>query len=113
MFEDDSHGWFTRAAAERAPSWRNEVRLGPPADLLVPLDYLPGARVPLLLIVAPADRLTPPGAAVRAAASVPRVSVVEIPGGHFDAYEAEFAASSGAALAWFRRFLLEPGTEPR
>jgi dienelactone hydrolase len=108
MFEDDSHGWFTRAAAERAPSWRNEVRLGPPADGTVPLDYLPDARVPLLLIVAPADRLTPPDAAVRAAASVPRVSVAEIPGGHFDAYEAEFAASSGAALAWFRRFLLDP-----
>jgi dienelactone hydrolase len=109
MFEDDAHGWFTRAAAERAPSWRDEVRLGPPADGTVPLDYLPDARVPLLLIVAPADRLTPPDAAVRVAASVPRVSVVEIPGGHFDAYEAQFAASSGAALAWFRRFLLDPG----
>jgi uncharacterized protein len=109
MFEDDSYGWFTRAAAERAPSWRNEVRLGPPEDVAVAIDYLPDARVPLLLIVAPADRLTPPGAAVRVAASVPRVSVVEIRGGHFDAYEAEFAASSGAALAWFRRFLLDPG----
>jgi dienelactone hydrolase len=108
MFEDDSRGWFTRAAA-RAPGWRNEVRLGPPADVIVPVDYLPDARVPLLLIVAPADRLTPPDAAVRAAASVPRVSVVAIPGGHFDAYEAEFAASSGAALGWFRRFLLDPG----
>lgn len=110
MFEDDAHGWFTRAAA-RAPSWRNEVRIGPPAEAVVPLDYLPGARVPLLLVVAPADRLTPPGAAVRVAASVPYVQVTEIPGGHFDAYGAEFAASCGAALGWFRRHLLTLETE--
>jgi dienelactone hydrolase len=109
MFEDDSYGWFTRTAAERAPTWRNEVRLGSRADVIAPIDCLPDARVPLLLIVAPADRLTPPDAAVRAAAAVPRVTVVEIPGGHFDAYEAEFAATSGAALAWFRRFLVDPG----
>lgn len=69
--------------------------------------------MPLLLIVAPADRLTPPGPAVRAAASVSYVQVTEIPGGHFDAYEAEFDASSGAALGWFRRHLLDPGKDPR
>jgi len=36
LFEDDSYGWFTRVAAERAPSWRNETsmparRSSPPA----------------------------------------------------------------------------------
>ena len=109
LFEDDSYRWFTRVAEERAPSWRNEVHIGPPASAPAPIDRLPGARVPLLLIVAPADRLTPPGEAVRVAATVPHVAVTEIPGGHFDAYEAQFAASSGAALDWFRRFLLDPG----
>ena len=107
LFEDDSYRWFTRVAADRAPSWRNEVRVGPAANGPAPTDRLPGARVPLLLIVAPADRLTPPGEAVRVAATVPHVEVADIPGGHFDAYEAQFTASSGAALGWFRRFLLD------
>jgi hypothetical protein len=40
------------------------------------------------------------------AASLPSVEIVELSGSHFDAYEAEFAASSQAAIAWFRRFLL-------
>ena len=107
LFEDDSYRWFTRVAADRAPSWRNEVRVGPGTNGPTPLGKLPGARVPLLLIVAPADRLTPPGEAVRVAATLPHVEVADIPGGHFDAYEAQFAASAGAALGWFQRFLLD------
>jgi hypothetical protein len=39
------------------------------------------------------------------AASTPHVEVVEIAGGHFDAYTAEFATTSDAAIAWFRRHL--------
>jgi uncharacterized protein len=107
MFEDGAYDWFTRVAAERAPGWRDEVRVGALTDGVRPLDHLHRARVPLLLIVAPLDRLTPPGPAVRLAAGLPAVEVVELSGGHFDAYEAEFAASSQAAAAWFRRFLLD------
>lgn len=28
MFEDGAYDWFTRVAAERAPTWRDEVRVG-------------------------------------------------------------------------------------
>jgi uncharacterized protein len=106
MFEDGSYDWFTRVAADRAPSWRDEVRVGALADSVRPLDHLRGARIPLLLVVAPLDRLTPPGAAVRLAPALPAVEIVELAGGRFDAYEAEFAASSQAAVSWFRRFLM-------
>ncbi len=105
MFEDGAYEWFTRLAAQRAPSWRNEVRMGALHDATTPIDHLPRSRVPLLLVVAPADRLTPPAAAIEMAATLPAVEVVEIPGGHFDAYEASFPASSEPAVAWFRRFL--------
>lgn len=68
------------------------------------------ATRPAVRTAASADRLTPPGLAAGAAASVPYVQVTEIPGDHFDAYEAQFAASCGAALGWFRP-LLTPETE--
>jgi len=41
------------------------------------------------------------------AGAIPNVSVVEIPGGHFDAYESGFAASVGPAVDWFRRHLAD------
>ena len=106
MFEDGAHAWFTRVAAQRAPGWRDEVRVGALTDSVRPLDYLRRARIPLLLVVAPLDRLTPPGPALRLAPDLPAVEIVELTGGHFDAYEAEFAASSQAAVSWFRRFLM-------
>ncbi len=105
MFEDGAHEWFTRVAAERAPSWRDEVRVGALTDGVRPIDHLARARIPLLLVIAPLDRLTPPGPAVRLAAALPAVEIVELRGHHFDAYEAEFEASSQAAVSWFRRFL--------
>ena len=43
---------------------------------------------------------------VRLAPDLPAVELVELAGGHFDAYEAEFAASSQAAVSWFGRFLM-------
>jgi hypothetical protein len=39
------------------------------------------------------------------AAETPAVEVVEILGGHFDAYEAGFHASCGPAVDWFRTHL--------
>jgi uncharacterized protein len=107
MYEDGAHEWFTRTAGERAPSWRNEIRVSGLLEPFRPIDHLADTRVPLLLIVAPGDTLTPPGPAVALAPSIPAVEVVEIPGGHFDGYEAGFAASSGPAIEWFRRHLLD------
>jgi len=105
MFEDGSYDWFTRVAAERAPSWRNELRVSGLFEPFRPIDHLADAKVPLLLVVAPADTLTPPGPGIAVAASVPAIRVVEMPGGHFDAYEAGFEASVRPAIDWYRRYL--------
>jgi dienelactone hydrolase len=105
MFEDGAYDWFTRVAAERAPSWRNEVRISGLTEPFRPIDHLAGAKVPLLLVVAPDDTLTPPGPGIAVAASVPNIEVVEIPGGHFEAYEAGFATSAEPALNWYERHL--------
>lgn len=108
MFEDGAFEWFTRVAAERAPSWRNELLVSGLADAAAnhrPIDHLGRARVPLLLIVAPKDRLTPPGPAMAIAAQTPNVDVVEIAGCHFDAYRAGFPASSRPAIDWFHTHL--------
>jgi pimeloyl-ACP methyl ester carboxylesterase len=106
MFADGAYDWFSRVAQERAPTWRNEVRIGALAEPHHPIEHLPHVKVPLLLIVAPDDLLTPPGPAIAVASEVPLIKVVEIPGGHFDAYESGFAASSGAAVTWFQRHLV-------
>jgi len=107
MFEDGAFDWFTRVAAERAPNWRNELLVRGLADGAGhrPIDHLGEARVPLRLIVAPEDRLTPPGPAMGIAAETPFVNVVEIPGDHFDAYEVGFRPSCGAAIDWFHAHL--------
>lgn len=107
MYADRAWEWFTTTGAPRAPSWRNEVRISAFAEPFRPIDHLANARVPLLLVVAPGDTLTPPGPAMGLAAATPNVAVVEIPGGHFDAYEAAFSESSEAAINWFRRHLTD------
>lgn len=105
MFHDGAHAWMTRVAAERAPTWRNEVRFSGLLEPFRPIDHLAAAKVPLLLVVAPADALTPPGPAMPIAEATPLVEVVEIPGGHFDAYEDGFEGSSGPAVEFFHRHL--------
>lgn len=110
MFDDQASEWFERVAAERAPNWRNELLVSGLANGAShrPIECLGQARVPLLLVVATEDRLTPPRPAVAVAAGNPLVTVVEIPGGHFDAYQSGFAASCGAAVDFIGR-QLQPG----
>lgn len=105
MFPDDAYRWLTRVSRERAPSWRNEVRVGALAEKFFPVDSIGAVKVPLRLLVAPADKLTPPQAAMEAAAGNPMIDVIQILGGHFDAYEAGFAESSRSAIEWFARHL--------
>lgn len=105
IYEDDGAAWFTQVAAERAPTWRNEMRISALAEPFRPIDHLAQARVPLLLVPAVADRLTPPGPALPIAAATANVEVAEMPGGHFDVYVRAFAASSAAAIDWYRRNL--------
>lgn len=108
MFEDGAHAWMTRVSAERAPTWRNEIRVNALFEPFRPLDHLSDAKVPLLLLVAPADALTPPGPAMALAESTPLVEVVDIPGGHFDAYESAFTESIEPTLAFLHRHLDTP-----
>jgi len=107
MYLDGSHAWFTTTAEKRAPAWRNELLV---AGFLEGLDWRPfddlaRAKVPLLVIAAPGDTLTPPGPLLAMEPKPYNVEVVEILGNHFDAYEAGFEASSGAAIAFFQRHL--------
>jgi dienelactone hydrolase len=105
MFEDEAHDWFGRVAAERAPTWRNELRVSGLLEPFRPIDHLAATKVPLLLVVAPADALTPPGPAMGIASSAPLVEVVEVPGGHFDVYVSGFATSVEATVSFLRRHL--------
>ncbi len=110
----DSYAFFTRTQAERAPSWRNEVTV---RTLELFQGYEPGAYLPLiaptplLMVVAPNDRLAPgewATAAYETAAHPKRL--VLVPGGHFDAYVGEgFAISSAAARDWFVEHLAAGG----
>jgi cephalosporin-C deacetylase-like acetyl esterase len=107
----DSYEWFTRTAAERAPAFVNEVTV---RTLEYFQGYEPGeylkriSPTPLLMVVAPLDRLAPGEwacAAYETAAQPKKIVLLE--GGHFDAYTGEgFAASSAAARDWFVEHLL-------
>lgn len=74
--------------------------------------YGPGAWIarvsptPMLMVVATEDRVTMSDVALGAyerALEPKRLAL--IPGSHFDPYVAQFAAASGAAIAWFRTHL--------
>jgi fermentation-respiration switch protein FrsA (DUF1100 family) len=101
----DSWQWYTQTAAARAPAWRNEVTL---RSVEMFLEYEPGTYIewisptPLLMLVAQDDHLTVADEALAAynRALEPK-RLVLLPGGHFDAYVAGFAAASRAARDWF------------
>lgn len=108
----DSYEWFTTTAEKRAPSWRNEVTL---RTLEYFRGYEPGLYIPmisptpLLMVVAPMDRLADGtlGAAAYNTAVEPK-KVVVLDGGHFAAYSgAGFEVSSGAARDWFVQHLVD------
>jgi len=106
----DSFEWFTETGAVRAPSWRNEVTLRS-VEMLT--EYEPGIYVdrvsptPLLMVVGAGDHLTVADEALAAynRALEPK-RLVLLPGGHFDAYVADFDIAAGAATDWFVEHLL-------
>ena len=109
----DSYKWFTATAEKRAPSWRNEVTLRSLEYFrgYEPVDYIPKiSPTPLLMVVAPGDRLVDGGLSLRAyEVAVAPKKLVMVDGGHFDAYTgAGFEVSSGAARDWFVQHLMEP-----
>ncbi|MEA2773293.1 MAG: uncharacterized protein QOD93_6255 [Acetobacteraceae bacterium] len=105
----DSWTWFTETARTRAPAWKNEVTL---RSVEMLSEYEPGNYIsyisptPLLMIVALSDHLTVADAALSAyqRALFPK-QLATLKGGHFDAYVAEFAQSSGVAASWFVQHL--------
>jgi uncharacterized protein len=107
MYLDDSHYWFATTAEKRAPAWRNELLVAGFLEAAVwrPFDDLVRSKVPLLVIAALDDTLTPPGPLLAMEPKPPHIEVVEIPGNHFGAYVAGFEASSGAAVDFFQRHL--------
>ncbi|MGH8934474.1 MAG: acetylxylan esterase, partial [Egibacteraceae bacterium] len=106
----DSYQFFAGNPA-RWPAWRNEVTL---LSMEYFRGYEPGAYLPLiaptplLMVVAPLDRLAAgeiATAAFETAAQPKKLQLV--PGGHFDAYVGPgFEISSGAARDWFVEHLL-------
>jgi uncharacterized protein len=89
--------------------WRNEVTLRS-VEMFTeyePASYLPYiSPTPLLMLVAFGDHLVPSELATAAFehAHQPKRLIV-LPGGHFDAYVAGFAAASGHARDWFVQHL--------
>ena len=77
------------------------------------LEYEPGTYLPwvsptpLLMVVAAGDHLTVSDLAIDAYERAREPKRLELlPGGHFDAYNADFERSSGAAPDWFVTHLL-------
>ena len=105
----DSWQWFTETGKNLAPAWRNEVTLRR-VEMFTeyePASYLPYiSPTPLLMLVAFGDHLFPAELATAAFghAHEPKQLIV-LPGGHFDAYVAGFAAASGLARDWFVQHL--------
>jgi hypothetical protein len=105
----DSWQWFTETGKNLAPAWRNEVTLRS-VEMFTeyePASYLPYiSPTPLLMLVAFGDHLVSSELATAAYehAHEPKQLIV-LPGGHFDAYVAGFAAASGHARDWFVRHL--------
>ena len=87
------------------PAWRNEVTLRS-VEMLT--EYEPGVYIdrisptPLLMVIGAGDHLTVADEALAAynRALEPK-RLVLLPGGHFDAYVADFDAAAGAATGWF------------
>jgi len=107
----DAYDWCTITAVERAPAWRNEITLLSMEFFrgYEPARWLPLiSPTPLLMIVAPLDRLADGQLAAEAyeAALHPK-QLVLIPGGHFDTYNGPgFEATSAPARDWFVEHLL-------
>jgi uncharacterized protein len=97
--------------AESAPSWRNELTLG---SLEALIEYAPGnviervSPVPLLMIVASGDVLTPPDLALAAyeRAREPKQLLLLNPKQHHGVYAEPLRSQAvESAVAWFGRHL--------
>ncbi len=108
----ESYEWFTHAGETVAPNWRNEVSL---ESMEAFLEYDPAGSIhlispiPLLIVVAEKDTLTPTDLAIAAyeRALEPKKLVILKGGKHFDAYtEPGLSQAATPAVEWFERHLM-------
>lgn len=95
--------WHNRAAA----------RLALTIAFVEPGAALKQARVPVLMVLAEDDALTPSAYAREAARDAPRATVVTVPGGHFGIYTGDtFQEVVAAELRFLRAQLAEQARDP-
>lgn len=100
-----SHRYFAHFAKARRLDWPNLVTVRS-LDLRLEYEAMPYvpriSPVPLLMIVATQDRITPTDIALRAfEAALPPKKLLLLPGDHYLTYVEYFAESSSAARGWF------------
>ena len=112
----DYYRWLTTPGAARAPAGGHECTL---RSVEMFWEYEPGTYLPwisptpLLLVVAAGDHLTVSDLALDAFERAREPKRLELlPGGHFDAYNADFDRSSGAARDWFAQHLMAGALAP-
>ena len=108
----ESYEWFTQLGEAAAPNWRNEVSL---ESMEAFLEYDPAGSIhlispiPLLIVVAEKDTLTPTDLAIAAyeRALEPKKLVILEGGKYFDAHtEPGLSQSAPPAVEWFERHLM-------
>lgn len=107
MNSDGAWAWSKRMTAD-APNFRNEITL---ASLLEVGNYRPGElaaeiKVPLRVILAADDTITPAANVREALAPVRDLDVVEYPDTHFELFEEHGEAAQHATAEWFLRHLM-------
>lgn len=110
MPQKEAYDYFVTRFEGKAPNWKNQVTV---ESLEINMEGRPVADIrlispiPLLMIVASNDAITPTDLQKKAfeQAKEPK-KLVEFKGGHFDAYSgAGFEVGSKAALDWFTQHL--------
>jgi uncharacterized protein len=72
-----------------------------------PARVAPKVNAPLLVLAYDDDGVTPPGPAVRAAQRAPRGEVVQLPGGHYEAFMGGYERALDVLLPFLRRHLVD------
>lgn len=105
MKQPDAYTFFTSI-----PSWPNQVTLHSIENSgnYYPIDSLSSLTVPTLFIVAEQDTINPTALALAAYEKITAAKdLCMIPGEHFAPHNEAFPQSSQAALAWFKRYLMD------
>ncbi|ACB96544.1 alpha/beta hydrolase [Beijerinckia indica] len=100
---------YMSGEGQRCPEWRNHTTL---ASIELARGYEPGSYlrritdVPLLMIVADRDTITPTDLQREAFASLAtEKALLEVEGGHYAVYQEHFDKTSSAAAEWFASHL--------